>query len=226
MGGLIIYRVKVLYGLVDKLTLVQKVMEATLLMRQKVTPAFTLAELLVALAILGIIAIFTIPKIVSSQRNGNHNAKAKEAASMIAATYSLYRQNNVISASTSPGDLTSYMNYVKLDTSAQVDWEYGTTGSETCSSVPCLRLHNGGILYYYGGNNFAGTASTNAIFYYFDPDGVSDGTATNSGKSVLFWLYTNGRITSWTNASPNTVSTAVGSPYGPNASADPPWFSW
>jgi prepilin-type N-terminal cleavage/methylation domain-containing protein len=48
---------------------------------------FTLAELLIALAILGEIATFTIPKILSSQQNGTNKAKAKEAFSMVSSAY-------------------------------------------------------------------------------------------------------------------------------------------
>lgn len=40
--------------------------------------AFTLAELLIALAILGVIATFTIPKILNSQANGQKTAVFKE----------------------------------------------------------------------------------------------------------------------------------------------------
>ena len=42
------------------------------------TRAFTLSELLIALAILGLIATFTIPKIITNLNNNNRNAIYKE----------------------------------------------------------------------------------------------------------------------------------------------------
>lgn len=74
---------------------------------------FTLAELLISLAILGVIATFTIPKILSSQQNGQYNAEAKEVASMISGAYQAYSLNNTVSGSTTLGALTPYMNYVQ-----------------------------------------------------------------------------------------------------------------
>lgn len=46
-------------------------------------PGFTLAELLISLAILGIIATFTIPKLLMNQRVSAYNASAKESAASI-----------------------------------------------------------------------------------------------------------------------------------------------
>lgn len=46
--------------------------------------AFTLAELLIALAILGVIATFTIPKVLTANQNGTFKAIGKETAAMLA----------------------------------------------------------------------------------------------------------------------------------------------
>jgi prepilin-type N-terminal cleavage/methylation domain-containing protein len=182
---------------------------------------FTLAELLIALLILGEIATFTIPKILTSQQNNRYNATGKEVAATIAAAYQQALLAGTVTTNTTPGDLTPYMNYVSVDTTSSVDWQY--TGSTTdCTTVRCLKLHNGGILHYTS-IHFYGTNTTNAIYFYFDPDGTTDGTTTNAGKAVLFFLYYNGRITSWSNAAANT--SANGATYGP-LQVDPPWFKW
>jgi prepilin-type N-terminal cleavage/methylation domain-containing protein len=188
-------------------------------------PAFTLAELLIALAILGVIATFTIPKVLQSQQDGKYSAMAKETMASIAGAYDAYRQNNTVTATTTPGVIVPYMNYVKVDsTGTVIDRTYGSTTYVCSGGSECLVLHNGARLYYGGNDQFKGTASTSAVFYAFDPDGVYGNTTNGPGKSLVFWLYANGRITTWHNADPATQynSGAV----GPCSSCDPPWFSW
>ncbi|MCE3235965.1 MAG: hypothetical protein K0Q50_2145 [Vampirovibrio sp.] len=50
-------------------------------------PGFTLAELLISLSILGIIATFTIPKLLMNQRVSAYNASAHESAASISGAY-------------------------------------------------------------------------------------------------------------------------------------------
>lgn len=57
---------------------------------RKPIPAFTLAELLIALAILGVIATFTIPKILATQQTQQYNAIAKDDIHMIVGAYQQY----------------------------------------------------------------------------------------------------------------------------------------
>ena len=173
------------------------------------TMGFTLAELLIALAILGVIATFTIPKILVSQQNGKYNAAAKEAVGMIAGAYQQAQLSGTISATTKGVDLTPYMNFVKYDTSGTLVDDNPPNTSWDCSSIsPCLFLHNGGTLHFEP-NTFGGTSSTNFFKIEFDPDGkVTDATTNGPGKAVEFRLYYNGRISS------------------SGGSDDPSWFSW
>jgi type II secretory pathway pseudopilin PulG len=176
-------------------------------------------------AILGEIATFTIPKIITSQRNGAYKTASKEAAATISQTYALYRLDNTVSSSTRFGDMTSYINYVQFDTARTIDNKQ-TNGSTSCNvgSGGCLVLHNGGVLRY-NGSTFAGTATTNALEFHFDPNGTYGGTTDGPDKSVNFFLYYDGRITTRGNTLPNTV--ASGGTYAtPNPALDPPWFSW
>src|SRR5688572_16992107 len=103
-------------------------------------PAFTLAELLVALFILGVIATFSIPKVLTAQQDGRYKAIGKEAAAMIAGAYSAFQLDNSVSGSTASQTLTAYMNYVSTTTAA-IDSLYGwTTASCTVASGNvCLR---------------------------------------------------------------------------------------
>jgi len=124
---------------------------------------FTLAESLIALAILGVIATFTIPKILSAQQSSKYNAAAKEAAGTLPAAYQGYYAQNGLSAGTSVGSLTQYINYVATDSTSTIDlWQTGAT--RACNGFySCLRLHNRGILLYANSESFAGTSTTNAV---------------------------------------------------------------
>ena len=75
---------------------------------------FTLAELLIALAILGVIATFTIPKILNSGNDNTFNSIGMESFATVSAAYQAYKLNNSPSAATGTVDLTPYMNYVKV----------------------------------------------------------------------------------------------------------------
>lgn len=152
---------------------------------------FTLAELLIALAILGVIATFTIPKILTAQANGQNTAVAKEAASMINASYITYTLNNTLTTGTTAGALTQYMNYVATDTAtAYTATATGATALQTCTStLVCLKLHNGAVLQYDTGSSFGGTGAANGIVVNLDPDG--NGT---QGR-ISFIQFYGGRLT-------------------------------
>ena len=177
---------------------------------------FTLAELLIALAILAVIATFSIPKILSSSSNGKNTAIAKEAASMISGAYSTYTLTNGAATTVGPDDLTQYMNFVSAATTG--DLADGTGGGginlAACSATfTCLRLHNGAILQFDTGETFGGSNTTNAIAFNLDPDG------TGTMGAITFWQYYGGRLTtggqatSPTNAGDTMTTTTVDPTY-------------
>jgi prepilin-type N-terminal cleavage/methylation domain-containing protein len=188
--------------------------------QQELKPGFSLTELLIALVILGLIAAFTIPKVLSSQQNSQYKSEAKEAMSMISGAFQAYSQVSQITASTSNANLTTYMNYVAIDTSTLVNWPPGWGSGFVCgtSSSTCFRLHNGGILYFWLGTNFGSMSTSNAIDLYFDPDG------NGANSAVRFILYTNGRVTDYGSELPGTL--VNNTPENPDPSATPTWFSW
>lgn len=186
---------------------------------------FTLAELLIALAILGVIATFTIPKVLQSQQDTRAKAIVKEAFAAVSASYQAYSVNIAPSASTRMADLTQYLNYVKVDTTTTVDFA-ACAGTTSCSGThTCLKLHNGAMLYFPSTVQFGGTASTNALKFLVDPDGVVTGASDDTGKAVGGYIYLNGNIRSRADIFPNT-SYVGGGPDGPMPSCDPSWWSW
>lgn len=185
---------------------------------------FTLAELLIALAILGVIATFTIPKILSSQQNTKYNALAKESASTVAAAYTQYKLTNTVSTATGIANITPYMNYLSVDTSSTIDDKYSLASVTCAASRPCLKLANGSMLLYTT-DTFDATNSTNALSFYIDPNGAYGGTTNGPDKSVQFFIYYPGRVTSRGNSDTNTMAGGV-TYASPDPTLEPPWFTW
>lgn len=170
--------------------------------RRAAKSGFTLAELLISLAILGVIAAFTIPKILTATSNGQNTSIAKEAAAMVAGSFSNYQLNNGIASGVTGGALTQYMNYVKTDTTTTYTGSGGTALDACTATLPCLVLHNGGILQYDTAQTFGGTASPSSVVFNVDPDG--NGT---QGR-ISFVVFANGRVTTGANSTGLTHGTA------------------
>jgi len=151
---------------------------------------FTMAELLVALAILGVIATFAIPKILNATSNGKLTAITKEAASMLGGAFSVYTLNNTLATTDTGAALTPYMNYTSVDTATTYTGSADTALQACAAATPCLLLHNGGVLQYDTAQTFNSTTSvTNGIWMNLDPDG----TGTRGRISLI--VFTNGRVT-------------------------------
>lgn len=189
----------------------------------QISNGFTLAELLISLALLGLIATFTIPKLLQTQQHNEWNARAKEDVSMVVGAYQLYRKDNpTLNGSMGVRDLTPYFNFARTDTSGDlIDRDYGNTSLSCDGFNPCFRLHNGSTMHFWQGESFGGTANTNAVAIVIDPDSIYSGSTTGDGKSVVFLLYTTGRITSIEYALTGTATSGGGL-----SGSDPPWFSW
>jgi prepilin-type N-terminal cleavage/methylation domain-containing protein len=188
---------------------------------------FTLAELLIALAILAVIATFTIPKIIAGNQSGRSLARAKEVASMISGAYLKAQQDGVITSSSKPSALMPYMNYLASVTDGRTIDAHPTVTTRTCdATTPCVLLHGGGILWFQDTLSFGGTTGIYLIEFDFDPDGAYSGsTADGPGKSVQFSLYYNGFLTTRGQVKANSCNSS-NCTNNPNASYDPSWFSF
>jgi prepilin-type N-terminal cleavage/methylation domain-containing protein len=162
------------------------------------TVGFTLAELLIALAILGVIATFTIPKVLTAQAGETSRAKVKEAASIITGAYQLYKMENTLTGNEQFNDFVPFINYIASYQSGEISidspthWGMGAISCNTGSGTRCLKLHNGSVLLYYT-HHFNGTGPLSAIFLIVDPDGEVQ--VTSESSSLELFLYFNGRIT-------------------------------
>lgn len=175
---------------------------------------FTLAELLISLLILGVIATLAIPKLLQAQQSQQKIAITKEAIASVSGAYNTYKLQNTVTSATGMDDLIADLNYVREETAMIVDHKPGVASAD-CSTVPvkCYRLHNGAILWYSTvSGRFTGTTNNDYLLFLIDPDGAySNGDA--QGKAVELFLYTTGRLT----------SRAV---VANDPARDPVWFSW
>jgi prepilin-type N-terminal cleavage/methylation domain-containing protein len=174
---------------------------------------FTLAELLIALTILGVIATFTIPKVLNSSATGSNKAVAKEVAAMISEAFTARVLSTPVAAANGPATFTTNMNFVRVDTDDALTNSVSETALTCSTAEPCMILHNGAYLQYDAAQTFTGTASTNFIEFNVDPDGV--GTSAGTAKFVL---YANGRLTTRGNASLTAVLAA-------DPTTDPTWIA-
>jgi len=172
--------------------------------------------------ILGVIATFTIPKVLSAQQSQQKTAVLRETAAMVAAAYQTALSNGVVTSNTRLQDLTPYFNYLSVDTSAVIDDTVGYADQTCNGGIPCYKLHNGAILMDRAG--FGGTGTTNVMIMHLDPDGTYNGGTTGDGKSVQLILYYNGRITS-RGQIPASILSALGT-WATDQNADPPWVNW
>lgn len=198
-------------------------------MRKHSFKGFSLTEILIAMGIVALIAIFTVPKVLNTTKNSdveNWRRSVKQAASEVESAYSQYRLNNrTVATSTTLADITPYLNYISRDSVSQFD---GTPcdGTLSCSSgsLDCYRLKNGSLIQLYNNRNFAGTSITNGLNFKVDPDGKVTGGTGDDGKAVNIYMYYNGRMKTRGQIDNNTTNSS-GS-VNANASCDPNWFNW
>jgi prepilin-type N-terminal cleavage/methylation domain-containing protein len=165
--------------------------------------AFTLAELLIALAILGVIATFTIPKVLQTQQDQRYKSIAKETAAMLEGSLQQLQLKGTLTGNTYSADLTPYMNYVTVQTTGQVDSQQNSAVARDCSGGwTCLKLHNGAVLHFWPNKYFGGTDSLRALQFGLDPDGIVAGNS--QGRSVMFFLYYDGKVRTYKTMEANT----------------------
>ena len=193
---------------------------------------FTLAEILIALAIMATIAVFTIPKMLDSSAdsdNENWKRAVKQGVSVVQAAYTQYRLDNRSVPSTFHlNNATQYLDYVRIETALQIDGTpcFGAPISCWAANTYCYRLKNGSVLQWNGNEGYNGTGSLNAIKWRIDPDGKVTGPAgQDPGKAIVFYTYyVSGKTRDRDNIDPNTTG-GFGTD-SPNSACTPNWWSW
>ena len=132
---------------------------------------FSLTEVLIALALMGVLAAMTIPKVLVSQQNSTLNPRTKDVIFMVQSAYTDYQMENAPGSATTFGHLTPYINYVRTSTTATIDQAGsvsgcgGATPSTSCGEAnhQCLILSNGAYIKYNTTTSFNNTSATNAV---------------------------------------------------------------
>ena len=201
--------------------------------RAAAQPAFTLAELLIALVILGVIATFTIPKVLTAGQDQSANAKAKEFIASVSGALQTYKAQNPGTTTITNMDLTPYLNYVAIYTTGVIDETPAVCAGPTlvCLTInPCVQLHSGAKVRFRGDSPVDLLDNRYAMPFHFDPDGVLTDVTGNDGpgKTIDFFLYTDGKVRTYGTIDPNTpYNTGAPTTYvQPAPARDPSWFHW
>lgn len=158
---------------------------------------FTLSELLVSLAVLGLIAAFAVPKVLTSVGNSTLLANAKEALSTISGSYEALKADYDGMIPTTLGNnlttgVPSKMSYAQIGTYTQ--GAFGTVdafaAAAAVAGLNSVRFANNAIVTFDTRDTFvAGALGTiGRTVYNVDPDG----TGPNKGFTVI--LGYDGRV--------------------------------
>ena len=175
-------------------------------MRLSFNTGFTLTELLVGLGILGLIAAFAVPKVLTASGAALANAKVHKAAQAVVNGYEKWKQNNGDSLGMTGADIMTFVNYTSVITDGRVVDIHPLTGDFTCSVTltttwplggPCYQMPDGSMVFFMGHTGVAFTANDASPLYFgVDPDAIESGanTQANNGIGTAFFLYKNGRL--------------------------------
>ncbi|MFM7390654.1 MAG: type II secretion system protein [Vampirovibrionales bacterium] len=142
---------------------------------------FTLSELLVSLAVLGLIAIFAVPKVLNAVGNSAMMSVTKESmAAMMDAYHGLgaTQTTGAFAASTRAALMVKRLNFVRSCPNLTATGEVGSTGEcdfNTATGSCHILMHNGTVISLLLDDNFNDIAgNTGSVGFYIDPDGSSD----------------------------------------------------
>ena len=175
---------------------------------------FTLAELLVSLAILGMIATFTVPKILYAQQSAKNAAVFKETVATInAVLYQGYAYDGMTQANVGTY-IRSHVNAIKICNSnagTQGCWDTTIQGTNTGQEgEPGLVLPNGATLAGLDdccGNGFGGMAAGEASGNFaIDLNGLEGPNQLNQDQFLLYACFGTVSCTTWLTGPPGKIT--------------------
>ena len=166
--------------------------------------AFTLAELMIVIMIIGVIASITIPGLLNDTNDSEFNTALKKAYSDLAGAIVLIQANNngVVSvgdvsgssSTTLRSDFCSVMTCTKTDTTQNLfgstDYKFykgGNSGWPASSSSPAAMLNNGNIIEFTSNSTCSGTPITTCGTIAVDINGTK-GPNMFGKDTYQFWI--------------------------------------
>ncbi len=185
-------------------------------MNNRSTLGFTLSELLVSLAVLGLIAAFAIPKVLSAVADSSTKAIGKEAIGVISSAYDSLKAENdgFVARSTTMPQLVARMNAERDLTGAPLT---AAVGPAPTGATNGLLLQSGGVIFYNSADTFARNGTQEGTMaFQIDPDGNG-----NFGRITVFLAF-DGRLWVANENYTGGVGPAVASPFNDqyNVAAD------
>lgn len=169
-------------------------------MKNRSLQAFTLAELLVSLSVLGLVAAFAIPKVLLSVSDQSTKAAGREAFAMLNDAFMAYKatKGGIVDSGASGGTLFSFINYKQeLTASTTPTFDQGLTLSSAATPTTELTVANGKAYEMLNGLVVAfrtaddmtenGTTNKGTLGFEVDPDG------TGSAEPITIFLASDGR---------------------------------
>jgi prepilin-type N-terminal cleavage/methylation domain-containing protein len=169
---------------------------------------FTLAELLIALAILGVIATFTIPKVLSNQSDTRKAAVMKETIGAISELVHRGWSAKLLNTTYSGSYIMQYINATRIcntNSATQGCWSMADPTPDQ-STEPGFMLSNGSVV--------AGISDSVNLYNTFivDWNGAAGPNTEGSDQIVLRMCYGNAISDCLNQVRPGTISAAADYP--------------
>jgi prepilin-type N-terminal cleavage/methylation domain-containing protein len=151
---------------------------------------FTIIEVMIVLAIAGLIILIVLLAVPALQRNGRNTA-IKNDASAVAAALNEFKSNNdgvspTIDAThpSTTGSKVTVSSTTAGTASAEAKVQSGTNATGKTGTGPAAVLVTSGEIWVYGGARCDGTTSTRAISVWYSVETSAAATAANNNKCI------------------------------------------
>ena len=164
------------------------------------TRGFTLAELLIALAILGVIATFTIPKVLNSQQSSERISIFKETIAAInQAAYEMTLTGELYDYASQQAVYRNKLNYVEFCSDATAGGCWSGIGGATSAQGGFI-FHNGASA---AGFRLGHTANLGWEEIFLDWNGPNEGSNTMGDDQIALSICYNSAAPQFTSFSSN-----------------------